>query len=69
MRDVIVAEHTPLADSMSKKQEEVGEPPIDRRIKVLSMGAAASGKSCLIKRYCEGKVRPNNGVEELAMPG
>lgn len=40
---------------MSKKQEEAGEPPIDRRIKVLSMGAAASGKSCLIKRYCEGK--------------
>ena len=54
---------------MSKKQEEVGEPPIDRRIKVLSMGAAASGKSCLIKRYCEGKVGPKNGVAELAMPG
>ena len=42
---------------MSKKQEENGEPPVDRRIKVLSMGAAGVGKSCLIKRYCEGKVR------------
>lgn len=39
---------------MSKKVEE-GEPPIDRRIKILSMGASGIGKSCLIKRYCEGK--------------
>lgn len=26
------------------------------RIKIISMGPAASGKSCLIKRYCEEKV-------------
>lgn len=45
-----------VGSAMSKKQEE-GEPPVDRRIKVLSMGAAGAGKSCLIKRYCEGKVR------------
>jgi GTPase SAR1 family protein len=37
------------------------------RIKILSMGDAGTGKSCLIKRYCEDKVqqhsalaRPNN---------
>jgi GTPase SAR1 family protein len=26
------------------------------RIKILSMGDGGCGKSCLIKRYCEGKV-------------
>ena len=29
------------------------------RIKIISMGPAASGKSCLIKRYCEEKVGGN----------
>jgi hypothetical protein len=28
------------------------------RIKILSMGDAGTGKSCLIKRYCEDKVPP-----------
>ena len=27
-------------------------------LQVISMGNAACGKSCLIKRYCEEKVRP-----------
>jgi GTPase SAR1 family protein len=30
------------------------------RIKIISMGPAASGKSCLIKRYCEEKVGGNH---------
>lgn len=30
-------------------------PPKTSRIKILSIGPSACGKSCLIKRYCEGK--------------
>ena len=30
-----------------------------RRIKVLSMGDGNTGKSCLIKRFCEQRVRPD----------
>lgn len=40
---------------MTKREEDATEPPIDRRIKILSMGDGGVGKSCLIKRYCEGK--------------
>lgn len=34
------------------------KPPNFIRIKVISMGAAETGKSCLIKRYCEERVIP-----------
>eukprot|EP00636_Phaeomonas_parva_P009638 CAMPEP_0118871640 /NCGR_PEP_ID=MMETSP1163-20130328/14129_1 /TAXON_ID=124430 /ORGANISM="Phaeomonas parva, Strain CCMP2877" /LENGTH=211 /DNA_ID=CAMNT_0006806757 /DNA_START=285 /DNA_END=920 /DNA_ORIENTATION=+ len=30
-------------------------PPSITRIKILSMGPKAAGKSCLVKRYCEGR--------------
>merc|ERR1719231_1184747 len=36
------------------KKEDAGP----MRIKVLSMGPGASGKSCIIKRFCEGKFVP-----------
>jgi DnaJ family protein C protein 27 len=43
--------------SSSSNSSSVGEIPKKKsqmlRIKVLSMGDAAAGKSCLIKRYCE----------------
>ncbi len=38
------------------------EGPI-RRLKVLAVGNAGVGKSCLIKRYCEGRVRGHACVE------
>ena len=33
--------------------ESSGTPAPISRIKILSVGSVASGKSCLIKRYCE----------------
>lgn len=36
-----------------------GAAPPFYRIKILSMGDKQTGKSCLIKRYCEGKFEPN----------
>ena len=41
---------------MERNSNRIMAPiPIVRRIKVLSMGNAGVGKSCLIKRYCEEK--------------
>ena len=39
--------------SVPKKIADVPTGLAPSRIKVLSMGSAGSGKSCLIKRYCE----------------
>jgi GTPase SAR1 family protein len=33
-----------------------------KRIKVLAIGDPFVGKSCLIKRYCENKARPNSKI-------
>lgn len=47
------------------------------RIKVLTTGDAGTGKSCLVKRYCEGKfvskylttIGCDYGVKPVVMPG
>ena len=44
------------------------DTPIDRRIKVLSIGDGGVGKSCLIKRYCEGKVLNNSSNRSSSSP-
>ena len=38
---------------IKKKVGMAAEAPVPTRIKVLSLGTGAVGKSCLIKRYCE----------------
>lgn len=38
---------------MKSKVGMLAEGPAPTRIKILSVGASATGKSCLIKRYCE----------------
>ena len=45
----------PAASGGQKKSGQNGPPPIlaPSRIKIISMGSGGSGKSCLIKRYCE----------------
>ena len=46
----------PVASSgLKKPPSQNGPPPIlaPSRIKIISMGSGGSGKSCLIKRYCE----------------
>ena len=35
------------------------------RIKILSMGDAGTGKSCIIKRYCEERVRGSRTRSEI----
>eukprot|EP00818_Percolomonas_sp_WS_P005892 CAMPEP_0117450556 /NCGR_PEP_ID=MMETSP0759-20121206/8531_1 /TAXON_ID=63605 /ORGANISM="Percolomonas cosmopolitus, Strain WS" /LENGTH=229 /DNA_ID=CAMNT_0005243085 /DNA_START=23 /DNA_END=713 /DNA_ORIENTATION=+ len=42
-----------------QQQSSSSSSPPFYRSKVLSMGAKQTGKSCLIKRYCEGKFEPN----------
>ena len=38
-------------NSRKNNYEQEAVPPL--RLKVISMGSGAAGKSCLIKRYCE----------------
>jgi hypothetical protein len=50
----------------SRKRAGAGakaELPATVRIKIISMGDSETGKSCLIKRFCEGKVRAGRAVE------
>lgn len=65
--DFLQAAAAPLATESAAMEAEEAMPqrkphePIVRdflRIKVLSMGDGHTGKSCLIKRYCEQRVRP-----------
>ena len=43
------------SNGLKKPPNQNGPPPIlaPSRIKIISMGSGGSGKSCLIKRYCE----------------
>jgi DnaJ homolog subfamily C member 27 len=43
----------PPPASTSSKKTTISKAPQLERIKVISMGSGGSGKSCLIKRYCE----------------
>ena len=48
-----LAQNTRLLARMSKKSQEAGAKPT--RIKIVSFGPPASGKSCLVKRFCENR--------------
>jgi len=54
------ADATTMAADVAMPQRKPHEPVVRDflRIKVLSMGDGHTGKSCLIKRYCEQRVRP-----------
>jgi hypothetical protein len=57
---------TPMAAATGSRQASLDQHAQDRvfdpaggkviRLKVLTQGASLSGKSCLVKRFCEGKV-------------
>eukprot|EP01031_Cornospumella_fuschlensis_P026904 gene26904-32511_t len=48
---------TPAGAGAAKKPTgSIRAAPVLERIKIISMGSGATGKSCLIKRYCEDRV-------------